>query len=371
VSRDAHEQHANSEFATSVRALMLRILLLVAVPAAAILGYWLHAAPLLVFIVGAIAIAALADWIRRATEQLAAHAGPAIGGLLAVSFGSAAELVLAIFVLLDGKPEVVRAQLTGSIMGTSLLGLGLAILAGGLSREKQSFKRERAGLLSSMLMLVMIALLLPAVFDLSGHALGSQTLAATDEQLSLGVSIVLLALYAGNLVYTLVTHRGVFETKGEEEAEWSLPLCLGVLIGATILVAFEAELVSSALEHVSQTLGLSPIFLGVVVLALIGTSSDLFAAIAFAREDRMGLVMSICIGSAIQVALVLAPLLVLISWALGHPMTLVFHRPLDLFAIAGTAFIVNAIAADGETTWFEGLLLVGVYSLLALAFFFS
>ncbi len=350
---------------------MLRALLLIAVPAAPLLGYGLHASPLLVFAVGAIAIAVLADWIRRATEQLAARTSPAIGGLLAVSFGSAAELVLAIFVLLGGKPEIVRAQLTGSIMGTALLGLGLAILAGGLTREKQSFKRERAGLLSSLLVLVMIALLLPAVFDVSGRASGSTSLAVTDEQLSLGVSVVLLALYAGNLVFTLITHRGVFETKGEGQAEWSLRRCLAVLVGATLLVAVESELVSAALEHVSQALALSPVFLGVVVLALIGTSSDLFAAVAFARQDRMGLVMSICIGSAIQVALVLAPLLVLISWALGHPMTLIFHRPLDLFAIAGTALIVNAIAADGETTWFEGLLLVGVYCLLALGFFFS
>ena len=143
------------------------------------------------------------------------------------------------------------------------------------------------------------------------------------------------------------------------------------MVAATAAIALEAELVSGALEATSGALGLSPVFLGVIVLALVGTASDLFAASWFARQGKMGLVLNICIGSAIQVALVVAPLLVLVSWLIGHPMTLVFGNPLDLFAIAGTAFIVNAIAADGETTWFEGVLLIGVYVLFGMAFFFT
>ena len=147
-------------------------------------------------------------------------------------------------------------------------------------------------------------------------------------------------------------------------------MSLGVLAGATVLIALEAELVSGALEAASSSLGLSETFVGVIVLALVGTASDLFAGAFFARQDRMGLVLSICIGSAIQVALVLAPLLVLISWLMGTPMTLVFTNPLDLFAIAGAAFIVNSIAGDGEVTWFEGVLLIGVYVLFGLGFYF-
>lgn len=198
------------------------------------------------------------------------------------------------------------------------------------------------------------------------------TLGITDEELSLGVSVVLLLLYLANLAFTLVTHRDVFSNdKGGAEAEWSLPLALGVLIAATVAIAFEAEMLSGTISQAASSLHLSSMFLGVIVLALVGTAGDLFAASWFAHEDRMGLVLNICIGSAIQVALVLAPLLVIISWALGHPMTLVFTNPLHLFAIAGTAFIVNAIARDGETTWFEGLLLVGVYVLFGLAFFFA
>lgn len=356
-----------------------RFALLGFLPLAAVLHYFVHGGAIWVFLTGAIAVAVLADWMRRATEQVAAHAGPAIGGLLTISFGSIAELLLALFVLTGSGAAVVRAQITGSIMGTSLLGLGLAMLAGGLKFERQKFNRQRAGLLASLLILVVIALLLPAIFDRAG-ALGARkhALPISDEELSLSVSVVLLLLYAGNLTYTLVTHRDVFsltqnESKHERAggAKWSLARALCVLVGATGAIAFGAEIVSGALQATALSLGLPLLFLGIVPLALIGTSSDLLAAVVFGRQNRMGLVMSICVGSAIQMALVIAPLLVLVSWAIGRPMTLVFSNPLDLFAIASTAFIVNAIASDGETTWFEGLLLVGVYVLLALAFFFT
>ncbi len=356
-----------------LRQLAIPLTLLLAVPVAPALEYLVGVAPVWVFLAGAAAIAVLADWVRRATEQVAARVGPAIGGLLNVSFGSLAELILALFVLAAGKADVVRAQITGSIIGTSLFGLGLAVLVGSIGREAQTFKRERAGLLSSLLILVVIALLLPALFDYTGRTVtGTRELGLTDEELSIGVSAVLLVLYAANLAYTLVTHRDVFaadEPRGGEEG-WPLWASLGALVAATAVIALEAELVSGALEATSGALGLSPVFLGVIVLALVGTASDLFAASWFARQNKMGLVLNICIGSAIQVALVVAPLLVLVSWFMGRPMTLVFDNPLDLFAIAGAAFTVNAIAADGETTWFEGVLLIGVYVLLGLAFFF-
>lgn len=173
---------------------------------------------------------------------------------------------------------------------------------------------------------------------------------------------MLLLLYCGNLAYTLVTHRDVFSNGEAPEAgkAWPLGQCLAVLAAATIGAALESELISAALTDAARALRLSPTFLGVIVLALVGTIADLLSAVWFARQDQMGLVMSICIGSAIQVALVVAPLLVILSWLIGSPMTLVFKNPLDLFAIAGAAFIVNAITGDGETTWFEGVLLVGV-----------
>ena len=371
-----------------LRQLALPLGLLLAIPVAPALHYLAGASPLWVFVAGAAGIAVLADWVRRATDQVAERVGPAVGGLLNVSFGSLAELILAVFVLASGKTDVVRAQITGSIIGTSLFGLGLAIVVGSAGRDKQTFKRERAGLLSSLFILVVIALLLPAVFDYTmRNVTGTPDVGPSEEKLSIGVSAVLLALYGANLLYTLATHRDVFasgEPRGGEHsgehgdaggeggagAAWPLWAALGVLVAATAAIALEAELVSGALEATAATLRLSPVFVGVIVLALIGTVSDIFAAAWFARQGRMGLVLNICIGSSIQVALVVAPLLVLVSWAIGHPMTLVFGNPLDLFAIAGAAFTVNAIASDGETTWFEGVLLIGVYVLLGLAFFF-
>jgi Ca2+:H+ antiporter len=351
----------------------LRFLMLAFLPIAAILLYFVHSDPVWIFVTGAIAVAALADWVRRATEQVAAHAGPAIGGLVTVSFGSIAELLLAFFVLTSSDAAVVRAQIVGSIIGTSLLGLGLAMFAGGMKFERQKFERVGAGRRSSMLILVMVALLLPEIFDLAAARPGQHHASPIgNEELSLAISVVLLLLYAGGLVYTLVTRRDVFSSEKEVAGgtNWSLTVALAELVGATAAIAFGAEMVAGALQATAQNLGLPLLFLGVVPLALIGTSSDLLAAVTFGRQNRMSLVMSICVGSAIQVALVIAPLLVLASWAIGRPMTLVFSNPLDLFAIAGTVFVVNAISSDGETNWFEGLLLIGVYVLLAMAFFF-
>ncbi|WP_245329561.1 calcium/proton exchanger [Bradyrhizobium canariense] len=336
--------------------------------------YIFHLSPIWIFGSGVLAIAVLAEWIRVATDQLSSHTGPAIGGLLTVSLGSLAELILALFVLARGHVEVVHAQITGSIAATCLLGLGLAIVAGGFNRERQSFTQVRAGLLSSMLVLSVIALILPAVFDYTGRSIRRvNNVNASDELLSVAVSVVLLILYSGNLVFTLVTHRNVFATNEEASAKsaWSATTCLIVLLACTGAAALQSEFVSGALTEAAKSTGVTPLFLGVVVLALVGTSSDIFAAVWFARRDRMGLVMTLCIGSAIQIALVVAPLLVIFSWVIGKPMTLVFQNPVDLFSIAGTAFIVNAITRDAETTWFEGVLLIGVYVVLALAYFFS
>ena len=238
--------------------------------------------------------------------------------------GSLAELLLALFVVAHGQAEVVHAQITGSIIGTSLLGLGLAIVVGGFGRERQTFKRERAGLLSSLLILVVIALLLPAVFDFTARSVThAGNVALSDEALSLMVSSVLLLLYFGNLVYTLVTHRDVFSTGEEHEAgaAWPLWQCLAVLTAATVGAALESKLISDALADAASALHLSSTFLGVIVLALEGTIADLFSAVWFARQDRMGLMMRICIGSTIQIALVVAPLLVILSWIIGSPMT--------------------------------------------------
>jgi Ca2+:H+ antiporter len=360
-------------FRDAISVAIMAYALLLFIPLSLALRYLVEESPTWVFLTSVAAIAVLADWLRRATEQLAERAGSTIGGLLNVSFGNTAELVLALFILSQAQTRVVQAQITGSIIGTTLLFLGISALVGGVGRVRQTFNQASAGLLSTLLSLVVIAILLPAVFDLTERIAARRAdLSLIDERLSLGVSVVLLLLYAANLGYTLVTHRAVFAGDAPGGAvRWGLVRALIVMVASTALIAIEAELASAALAATSTQLGLSPVFMGVVVLALVGTAADLFAAVVFARQDNMDIVFSMCIGSAIQIALVVAPVLVLASWLIGHPMNLVFSSPLDLFAIASTAFIVRVIAADGETTWFEGLLLVGVYLLFALAYYFE
>ena len=351
--------------------------LLLLIPISLTMRYFFDLPPFVVFAAAILAIIPLAEWIRQATEQLAHKLGSTIGGLLNVTFGNMAELLLAIFVLLDGQQAVVKGQITGSIIGNSLLGLGLAVVVGTWGRDKQTFNKESAGRLSSLLILSVIALLLPALFNYTERGIVNQATAnVLNEKLSLGVSVVLIAVYLANLVYTLITRRDVFESASENKDDsesgqnWSTRTAILILVVGTALTAWEAEIVSGGLESAAGTLGLSTFFLGVVVLAVIGNAAEYVAAIYFARKDDMTTVMGITVGSSIQVALLIAPLLVLISYAFGTPMNLVFANPLELIAIAAVAFIVNAIALDGETTWFEGVMLLAVYVILGMAFLF-
>jgi len=352
---------------------MARAALLVFVPISVLLAWVVEAPALAVFATASLAIVPLAAGTQRATEELAKCAGPAIGGLLNVTFGNVPELVLALFVLAAGKPEVVKGQITGAIIGNGLLGLGLAIVAGTWRRHRQTFNQDQAGLLTSLLFLCMIALLVPAMFVYSQRELAARPIAAqANMHLSLAVSIVLIGVYAANLLYTLVTHRDIFAThETRQKADWPAWFATGVLLGSAALTALEAELVSAALEPAAERLGLTPLFLGIVVLAIVGNVAEYFSAIAFARRDDLGLAMNITIGSTIQVALLVAPLLVLLSHVIGYPMDLVFANPLELIAIAAVALVVTTIAHDGQATWFEGVMLLSVYAILGVAFFFA
>lgn len=353
--------------------------LLLLVPATAGAASLTGSESLWTFVAATLGVVPLAEWIRRATDHLARRAGPAIGGLLNVSFGNTAELVLALFILVAGKPDVVKAQLTGSIIGNSLLGLGLATVIGSIGRDKQTFKRARAGQLSSLLVLSMIGLLLPALFDYVVRGNEATARLLRDEHFSLSVSVVLILVYVANLIYTLVTHRDVFafaqrdeEAAGKSDTDtaWAIWKAVTVLAVATAATALEAHFISGALTPTAMRLGLSEFFLGVIVLAVIGNTAEYLAAVYFARQDQMGLAFSITVGSTIQIALLAAPLLVIISAFVGRPMNLVFSSPLELIAIAAVTFTVNAIAQDGETTWFEGVLLLAIYVLFGLAFYF-
>jgi Ca2+:H+ antiporter len=350
--------------------------LLLLVPITLVAAYTTGADSLWTFSVAMLGVIPLAEWIRRATEHLARRAGPAIGGLVNVSFGNTAELVLALFVLSAGKPDVVKAQLTGSIIGNSLLGLGLAITVGSIGREKQTFKRARAGQLSSLLVLSMIGLLLPALFDyvVQGSATGERML--RDEHFSLSVSVVLILVYVANLLYTLVTHRDVFAFDDDEPGAaharpaWPVRTALLVLAAGTAATAIQAEFISGGLSASAARLGLSEFFLGIILLAVVGNAAEYVSAVYFARRNQMGLAISITVGSTIQIALLAAPILVIVSAIAGQPMNLVFSSPLELIAIAAVTFTVTSVAQDGETTWFEGVLLLAIYALFALAFYF-
>lgn len=356
---------------------MIFKLLLLLIPVSLILEYAVHASPLWIFITSVIAIVPLAEFIRESTEHLAERLGSAIGGLLNVTFGNMAELILALFVLYEGHASVVKAQITGAIIGNSLLGLGLAIVVGTFGRANQKFNQASAGRLSSLLILAVIALMTPALFDYTERGMsGAASASMLDEKLSLGVAVILIIVYVANLIYSLVTHRDVFSDCDETHVPeithdaWPMWKILGILVGATIITAVEAELVSGALEATSERIGVTTFFLGVTVLAVVGNAAEYVSAVYFARKNRMDLALNITVGSTIQIALLVAPVLVLVSFFMGHPMNLVFGNPLELIAIAGVAFAVNAIAHDGETTWFEGVLLLAVYVLLGMAFFF-
>lgn len=350
--------------------------LLLLVPVSALSSYLTGEHSILTFITAVVAIVPLAEWIRRATEHLALRAGPAIGGLLNVSFGNAAELILALFVLAAGKADVVKAQLTGAIIGNALLGLGLSIVVGSIGREKQTFNRAHAGQLASLLVLSTIGLTLPALFDYTLRGDTQNDRLIRDEHLSLAVSVVLILVYVANLLYTLITHRDVFayaeDDVREHEAHevWPAWKAMTVLSMATVVTAFEAEMVSGALESTASQLGLSEFFLGIILLAVIGNAAEYVSAMYFARKNEMGLAVSITVGSTIQISLLVAPVLVIASALIGHPMDLVFTSPLELVAIGTVVFAVSSIAQDGETTWFEGVLLLAIYVLFGLAFYF-
>ena len=292
---------------------MIFKLLLLLVPVSLVLEYVVHAGPLWVFATAVLAIVPLAEWIRKSTEHLAERLGSAIGGLLNVTFGNMAELILALFVLYEGHANVVKGQITGAIIGNSLLGLGLAIVVGTFGRENQKFNRASAGRLSSLLILAVIALMTPALFDYTERPLsGAAHATVLDEKLSLGVAVVLILVYVANLVYSLITHRDTFSDVPEIKHEvWSVGKTIGILVGATIVTAIEAELVSGALEETSAAIGVTTFFLGVTVLAVVGNAAEYVSAVYFARKNRMDLVMNITVGSTIQIALLVAPILVL------------------------------------------------------------
>jgi Ca2+:H+ antiporter len=325
---------------------------------------------LLVFVASALAVLPLAGLIGAATEEVARYVGPGLGGFLNATFGNAAELIIAVLALREGLTEVVKASLAGSILGNLLLVLGLSMLVGGWGRERQTFNRTHAGISAGLLLLTVAALLLPDIYaeTLSGAA---PLRAPSIVTISVLVSIVMLVTYGASLFFSLKTHRSLL---GVSHAETDPPRltqrsALLLLLVATALTGVAAEVLVGSIEHAAQAIGLSDLFIGAVVVAIVGNAAEHFSAVVFARRDHMDLSVGIALGSAAQVGLLVAPIAVLVSLLVGHPMALVFdHFELGamLFAVLGVSFL----SLDGESNWFEGVLLLAIYGIIAIIFFF-
>jgi len=342
--------------------------ILVALPVSWALAV-LHAPPLVVFLVTGLAVIPLAAEMGSATEVLADRSGPAVGGLLNATFGNAAELIIAIVALRAGLLDLVKASLTGSILGNLLLILGLSLLAGGLKRPTLTFNRTAAGMSGAMLLLAVVGLAIPALF-LSSHPSATQE---TTLHLSEGVAFVLGATYVASLVFSLKTHRELFSPERPVAPATgpggSVGLAVARLAGATVLVAVQSEILVHATEQVVSGIGITETFLGLIVIPLIGNAAEHATAVVVARKGETDLALTIALGSSTQVALFVAPVLVLAGVILGQPMNLVF-TPFEIVALGLAALIVTVIALDGESHWFEGVQLLAVYAILAIAAWF-
>jgi len=320
---------------------------------------------LLIFLTSAGAILPLAGLIGRSTDQLALHTGPRIGGLVNATFGNVTELVIAFFLILDDQVDIVKASLTGSIIGNLLLVLGLSFLLGGLKHEEQTYNARAASIHATSLVLAVTGLLMPALF-----ALGGRESFAQREVVSGTVAAVLMILYAAALLFTLVTHEHLFRTPSpEEHPEWSRRQAVGMLLLATAFVALEAEFLVSSLEPALEDLGLSEFFVGLIVIPIIGNAAEHSSAIMFALRDKVDVTLEIAIGSSTQIALFVAPALVFISLFVGHPMDFVFST-FEVAAVALSTVLVFMISSDGRSNWLEGAQLTGAYAIMAISFFF-
>ncbi|HVH24714.1 MAG TPA: calcium/proton exchanger [Pseudonocardia sp.] len=339
-----------------------------------------HAAPTWVFLASALGVIPTAALMGRATEELAAQSGPGIGGFLNVTFGNAPELIIALFALSAGLHEVVKASIVGSILGNILLVMGASMLAGGAKRDRQNFEPRAASAQALMLLLATVALIMPAIFELvQGGGLPGPNDKAIDfpaelKTLSVGVTIVLLFSYGAGLLFSLKTHSHLFNPSHDEEdhggAPWSVRRSVIMLAIAGVAVGVMSEILVGSITEASESIGLSTFFVGVIVVAVVGNAAEHWVSVYFAVRNKIDLSIIIAVGSAAQIALFVAPVLVLSSFAIGpFPMALVFNG-FEIGAIFLAVFIAQEVTQRGDSTWFEGLQLLAVYAVLALTFFF-
>lgn len=348
-------------------------------------AYFLKWGSLAVFLTAGLGIIPLAAWMGVATEEIAGVAGPSLGGLLNATFGNATELIIALVALNAGLVDVVKASLTGSIISNLLLVMGFAMLLGGLRYKEQEFQSVVARVNASSMNLAVIALLLPTAVDYTSDGIDE----ATIQTLSVAVAVVLILVYGLSLLFSMQTHTylyevGIAESENEdrtaetlaegltEEASPPRPdlwVWVGVLLVSTLLVAIESELLVGTLEEATARLGLTALFTGVILLPVVGNAAEHATAVTVALKNKMDLSVSVAVGSSMQIALFVAPVLVIVGWFLGKPMDLDFN-PFELVAVAVSVLIANSISSDGRSNWLEGALLLATYTVLGLAFYF-
>jgi Ca2+:H+ antiporter len=348
----------------------LRLLLLF-VPVTIYLGFT-HASPTWVFISACLAILPLAGMMGEATEHLSHHTGPGVGGLLNATFGNAAELIIAFMALRAGELEIVKASLTGSIIGNILMVLGLAMLLGGWKYKELKFNKLAAESGSSMMVLAVVALVIPAIYAQVTHHKNPEHI----ESLSFDISWVIILTYIASLVFQLKTHEKLFApADGVDAAEemhgeaWSVKKSLGILLASAALVGWVSEFLVHAVDAAGTSLGLGKVFMGVIVVALVGNAAEHSTAVLVAMKGKMDLALGIAIGSSMQIALFVAPVLVIAGHWMGRPLGLEFTL-LEVVAVMLSVGAVSLLIHDGKTNWFEGLQLLAIYAILAIAFYF-
>jgi Ca2+:H+ antiporter len=347
------------------------LILLVFIPVS-LAAHFLEWGETVVFVTAALGIIPLASFMGKATEEIAVVTGPNIGGLLNATFGNATELILAFIALKGGLVGVVKATITGSIVSNLLLVMGFSMLLGGLKFKEQKFQSTVARLNASTMNLAVIALLLPTAVQYTSTGIEEQTL----QNLSVAVAGILILVYGLTLLFSMKTHAYLCEVAdvdleegGAGEPRVNLPFWIGILLVVTLAVAVESELLVDSLEVATSQLGLSPLFTGVVLLPIIGNAAEHATAVTVAMKDKMDLSVSVAVGSSMQIALFVAPVLVIAGWVIGQPMDLNFN-PFELVAVTVAVLIANSISSDGESNWLEGSLLLATYAVVAIAFFF-
>ncbi len=328
---------------------------------------------LTVFVTSALAIVPLAIWLSTATEEVAVVTGPSVGGLLNAVFGNATELIIGLVALRAGLIDIVKASITGTIISNLLLAMGMSMFFGGLRFKEQEFKPIVARVNGSSMTLAVIAILLPSMaFYFAGEV---ETLPV--KELSVTVAIVLIAVYAMTLIFSLKTHNYLYEVgiseladSDEPEHKPNLSLWLGVLLASTVAVAYESEIFVGVVEEATKGLGLTPLFTGVILLPLVGGAAEYVTAVGVAVKNNMDLSVSVAMGSSLLVALLMAPMLVLVGQAIGQPMDLSFN-PFEVVAVTVAVVVANLISLDGRSNWLEGILLLATYVILGAAFYFQ